>query len=392
MSRIKLAIISSHPIQYNAPMFALLARSDVIEPRVFYTWSQSRDTLFDKDFGKQITWDIPLLDGYGFEFVENTSGNPGPGSFKGIVCPGLNQAIRNWGADALLVFGWNYKAHYDAMRYFRKKIPVCFRGDSTLLDETGGVKTIARRLFLRHVYRNCSAAFYVGQNNKVYFLKHGFKDNQLFFAPHAIDNQRFADKDDAYHNKAMKWRDELNIKPQDNVVLFVGKFESKKNPLLLLDAFQAAGVEGSHLVFVGNGHLEGALKAKAGDNVHFLPFQNQSVMPVVYHLADILALPSQGPGETWGLVVNEAMACRKAILVSNKAGCAPDLVEQGKNGHIFASGDMSECAGYLSKMLENKEITRNMGSHSGDKIQAWSFANIVRSLENNLTKIMAGRL
>ncbi len=391
MSRIKLAIISSHPIQYNAPMFALLAKSAVVEPRVFYTWSQSRETLFDKDFGQQIKWDIPLLDGYDYEFVENVSENPGPGSFKGIVCPGLNKAISNWGADALLVFGWNYKAHYDAMRYFRKKIPVCFRGDSTLIDEQGGLKVIARRLFLKYVYKNCRAAFYVGQNNKAYFLKHGLKEEQLFFAPHAIDNNRFSDKDGSHHQKAMEWRSELKIQPQDKVVLFVGKFESKKNPLLLLDAFQQAGVEGSHLVFVGNGHLEGALKEKAGGNVRFLPFQNQSVMPVVYHLADILALPSQGPGETWGLVVNEAMACRKAILVSDKAGCAPDLVKQGRNGYIFASGNTAECAGFLKKVLADKAGLSEMGEHSGEMIKDWSFAGIVKSLEENLVKIVKRR-
>lgn len=391
MSRIKLAIISSHPIQYNAPMFALLARSAVIEPRVFYTWSQSRETLFDKDFGQQIKWDIPLLDGYDHEFVENVSGNPGPGSYKGIVCPGLNKAISDWGADALFVFGWNYKAHYDAMRYFRKRIPVCFRGDSTLIDEQGGLKVIARRLFLKHVYRSCTAAFYVGQNNKAYFLKHGLKEDQLFFAPHAIDNQRFTDTDGSYHKKAMQWRQELNIRPSDKVILFVGKFESKKNPLLLLDAFQEAGVKDSHLVFVGNGHLEEELKAKAGANVHFLPFQNQSVMPVVYHLADILALPSQGPGETWGLVVNEAMACRKAILVSDKAGCAPDLVEQGRNGYIFASGNKAECADFLMKMLADKGMLSTMGEYSGEKIRDWSFAAIVKSLEENLVKIVRHR-
>lgn len=388
MSRIKLAIITSHPIQYNAPMFAMLARSAVIEPKVFYTWSQSRETLFDKDFGQQIQWDIPLLEDYEHEFVENVSGNPGPGSFKGIVCPGLKKAVGDWGANAILVFGWNYKAHYDAMRYFRKKIAVCFRGDSTLLDEKRGLKQLARRLFLRQVYKNCHAAFYVGQNNKAYFLKHGMHAKQLFFAPHAIDNDRFSDKDGKHQKDAMNWRKELGINQDETVALFVGKFEPKKNPLLLLQAFKKANVSGSHLVFVGNGLLEKELKNNATGNVHFLPFQNQSRMPTVYRLADLLVLPSQGPGETWGLVVNEAMACGRAVLVSNKAGCAPDLVEQGKNGYIFEFDMLEQLAENLKKMLSDRRLMSEMGSHSSKMIEEWSFEQIVKSIEENIVKII----
>ena len=165
----KLAIISSHPIQYNAPLFAMLARSELLEIKVFYTWSQSRELLFDKDFGKAIQWDIPLLSGYSYEFAENISKNPGPGSFRGIICPALNQAIKDWGADALLVYGWAYHAHYYAMKYFKGKIPVWFRGDSTVLDETGGFKQSLRRIFLRFIYRKADYAFFVGENNRQYF-------------------------------------------------------------------------------------------------------------------------------------------------------------------------------------------------------------------------------
>ena len=167
----KLAIISSHPIQYNAPLFAMLAQSDLLDIKVFYTWSQRRETLFDKDFGKSIQWDIPLLDGYPYEFVENTSSNAGPGSFRGIVCPTLNSKIKDWGADALLVYGWNYHAHYRAMKHFNGLIPVWFRGDSTLLDETGGLKQALRRMVLRFVYRKADYAFYVGENNRQYYRR-----------------------------------------------------------------------------------------------------------------------------------------------------------------------------------------------------------------------------
>lgn len=386
MEKKKLAIISSHPIQYNAPMFALLAKSARLQIKVFYTWSQSRESLFDKDFGKTIEWDIPLLDGYDYEFIKNIAKEPGPQHFKGIICPDLIDEIKKWKAEALLIYGWNYKAHYKAMKYFKGKIPVYFRGDSTLLDETGGIKQVIRRLFLKWVYRNTDNAFYVGENNKQYFLKHGLKENRLFFAPHAIDNNRFSDSTGKYQEEANEWRTELGIKQDDIVVLFVGKFESKKNPLILIKAAKKLKNDKLHFVFVGNGNLEEEMRKESEgmSNIHYLPFQNQSKMPVVYYLSDILALPSQGPGETWGLVVNEAMACERAILVSNKAGCAINLVENGKNGFIFESGDLKQCISCLEKMSVDKSVVQKMGSSSKEMIGKWSFAEICRNIENNL--------
>jgi glycosyltransferase involved in cell wall biosynthesis len=382
----KLAIISSHPIQYNAPMFALLGKSDILDIKVFYTWSQSRESLFDKDFGKTIQWDIPLLDGYAYEFVENISKTPGPGSYRGMVCPHLNSKIESWGAQAILVYGWNYHAHYHAMKHFKGRIPVWFRGDSTLLDETGGVRQILRRAFLTFVYRHTDFAFYVGENNRQYYLKHGFSKNRLFFAPHAIDNHRFSDPGGEMRREAAKWRAELGIGEEEIAVLFVGKFESKKDPELLIRAALQLDKPGVHFIFTGNGVLENSLKtmSQGKPRFHFIPFQNQSRMPVVYNLGDILALPSQGPGETWGLTVNEAMACGKAILVSNRCGCAVDLVEPGKNGWVFAAGNTAECAGMLDQMTVSREQTRKMGEFSGKKIASWSFEAVCRSFEENI--------
>jgi glycosyltransferase involved in cell wall biosynthesis len=383
----KLAIISSHPIQYNAPLFAMLARSELLEIKVFYTWSQSREILFDKDFGKAIQWDIPLLNGYSCEFVENASKNPGPGSYRGIICPALNKAIKDWGAKALLVYGWAYHAHYHAMKYFKGKIPVWFRGDSTMLDETGGLKQAMRRMILRFIYRNADYAFFVGENNRQYFLKHGIPATRLFFAPHAIDNQRFGNPSGEMLLDAEKWRSELDIGPEGIVVLFVGKFEPKKNPLLLIHAGIKLNNPAIHFIFVGNGVLEQQMKdlTKGRKEFHFIPFQNQSRIPVVYYMGDILALPSQGPGETWGLVVNEAMACGKAVLVSDKSGCAIDLVKPGENGFIMPSGNMGECAELLKKMTLSRAYVKKMGQASKQHIASWSFEEICKSYESNIT-------
>jgi glycosyltransferase involved in cell wall biosynthesis len=178
----------------------------------------------------------------------------------------------------------------------------------------------------------------------------------------------------------------MGIELTDKVVLFVGKFEPKKNPLLLLKAFRQVNRTDSQLVFVGNGFLEEEMRKEAEGqvNIHFMPFQNQQSMPAVYRIGDLLALPSQGPGETWGLVVNEAMACKRAVLVSNKAGCAPNLVEDGMNGYVFASDNFDDCVNKLNLMLRNEIDLEKMGKNGREKIEQWSFREIVKSLELNI--------
>jgi glycosyltransferase involved in cell wall biosynthesis len=362
-------------------LFKLLAEKNKIKIKVFYTWEQSKERVYDKKFGKEIKWDIPLLEGYDYTFVKNTAKNPGSGHFYGVINPTLISEIEEWNANAILVFGWNHQSHFKAMRHFKGKIPVYFRGDSTLLDETIDLKISLRRIWLKLVYRYIDYAFYVGINNKKYYLKHGLKEKQLIFAPHAIDNKRFYDDDGQYAKKAMIWRKELGYSENDKVILFVGKFEPKKNPLLLIDA--AKEIQKYKFLFVGNGKLENEMKNRADEfsNIQFLPFQNQSLMPVVYRLGSVFVLPSKGPGETWGLAVNEAMACGLPVLVSNKVGCAIDLVEYGKNGFIFKSDDIDDLIEKLS-LFENNY--GEFGKKSKKIIKNWSFEEIAKTAEDNI--------
>ncbi len=141
-----------------------------------------------------------------------------------------------------------------------------------------------------------------------------------------------------------------------------------------------------HLLFVGNGHLQKLLIANAKDNsnIHFIDFQNQMQMPVIYQACDLFCLPSQGPGETWGLAVNEAMACRKAVLVSDKVGCAIDLVKPGINGDIFRFNDKEKLYSYLKEYYASKGKLKSYGARSKDIITDWNFIKIAEAIEKKL--------
>lgn len=374
-----LAIITTHPIQYNAPWFRLLSEKKNIRIKVFYTWSQvAHEKKFDPGFDKVVEWDIPLLDGYDYTFVENISKKPGSKTFKGIQNPTLMKEVSSWKPDAVLVFGWKFKSHLKALQYFHNKIPVIFRGDSTLLDGPKGIKKNFRNVVLKRIYRNIDYALFAGSENKKYFEKSGLTESQLVFVPHAIDNDRFKNA-----RVTKNFRQDMKIPESDIVFLFAGKLEAKKNPDLLASVFASGNFNGTHLVLVGNGPLENDLKDKyAHPQIHFIDFQNQQIMPSVYEMANIFILPSKGPGETWGLAVNEAMACSKPVLVSDKCGCATDLVAAGKTGYVFRSGDADDLRKKIELMISQKNELKEMGNNAFLKIQNWSFDHIVESVED----------
>ena len=350
MSSVRLAIVSTHPIQYYAPIFQLLARDPQLQVKVFYTWSQTREgPVADPGFGRAVVWDIPLLEGYEFEFVPNVARRPGTEHFWGVRTPGLTRSIESWRADAVLVFGWNSASHLDAMRHFKGRIPVFFRGDSTLLDATSGWRTLARRAALSWVYRHIDVALAVGSNNRDYFRWCGIPAERIGFAPHAIDVRRFSTEDSSQLQQVERWRSELGLVSGAVTLVYAGKLQTKKDPLLLLDAFRRAAGSGQ-LVFVGEGPLEQELRRRASGcaRVHFLPFQNQRAMPAVYRLGDVFVLPSRGPGETWGLALNEAMACGRPVIASDRVGGARDLIVHGANGWTFESGNLEQLGAVVT--------------------------------------------
>ncbi len=341
---------------------------------MFYTWGETSLNKHDPGFGKEVEWDIPLLDGYTYTFLKNSSSDPGSHHFNGIENPDGIQRIKAFSPDAILIYGWAYKSHLKILRYFKGKTSVWFRGDSNLENFSIGLRSFTRYIWLRWVYSHIDKALYVGAANKRYFKTFGVPNNQLVFAPHAIDNERFAQPRDP-ETKGL--REGLNVKENEILILFAGKFEPKKDPELLLTAFSDLNKSDVHLLFIGDGILKQKLEETSKNipnkkNVHFLDFQNQNKMPVFYQACDLFCLPSKGPGETWGLAVNEAMACGKALLVSNKVGCAEDLVMEGYNGAIFKHSSVLDLIEKLKMLTNDSEGLKKMGQNSRTIIEEWT--------------------
>jgi glycosyltransferase involved in cell wall biosynthesis len=383
---IRLGVVTTHPIQYYAPWFRFLASQPELDVRVFYLWDFGVTDRLDKGFGRAISWDVPLLDGYASEFVPNVSRNPGTHHYRGIDNPGLVSALKAFAPSAVLCIGYNYASFMRLL--FRRplgNVPLLHRGDSHRLVPRRGLRARVRQWLLKFLFRRFRAFLYVGSANRAYLTMHGVPDERLFFCPHAIDNDRFTTAWPETQAAAFAWKRELGIPDEKAVILFAGKFNDTKRPLDLLAAFKRGGLVDAALLYVGEGHLEAQLRAesKAVPNVYFAPFQNQSLMPRTYAAADLVVLPSY-PGETWGLCINEAQCLGRAVIVSNVVGCGSDLVEHGKTGFVFPATNVDALADCLRDALADRERLKAIGEAGRQRVRNYNYAAATKGLMDAL--------
>jgi glycosyltransferase involved in cell wall biosynthesis len=350
----KLAVMTSHSIQYQAPWFRALAQK--VDLEVFFGHRQDAEGQAAAGFGHAFEWDIPLYEGYRFHWLENVSAKPGVDAFAGCDTPGVADELGHGAFDACVVFGWYLKSSLQAVRACRRLgIPVLMRGDSQLGTPRPWARRAAKYVPYRWFLSRLDAHLYVGQANRDYLHHYGVPDDRLFFVPHFVENDRFAAASDRARadGTSRAIRTEAGAAAGDVVFLFAGKLVGKKRPADFVEAVARAHRLDRRIrgAVVGSGPLEEALRRQAEASrapVHFLGFRNQSAIPACYAAADCLVLPSDG-GETWGLVVNEAMACGLPAIVSDAVGCAPDLIDEGRTGSTFPLGNVDALAGRLQQ-------------------------------------------
>ncbi len=396
----RIAVVTSHPIQYYAPLFAYIQKHSNHQLKVFYLWDFGVTVQKDHGFGHNLIWDIPLLSGYEFEFVPNISSDAGTHHWQGLHNPKLYDQVLSFNPDVvILMVSYNYLTSYQFLYQWKinrksKQIPIFFRGDSHRLYQIdqgmAKIKSGVKKYLISLIFKQFNGFFYVGKANYNYFKFHGVNSHKLFFTPHSVNNDYFTSTLTMAKEAAINWREDLGIPQGKKIILFVGKLEPKKNPFLLLKAFKQAQLQDVSLLFVGAGSLEIQLKSYVQEDqylsklVYFVPFQNQSQMPRSYAVADLLVLPSFGHGETWGLAVNEAMCMGVPAIVSSHVGCAQDLIIPDYTGLVFQSGDVEDLAAQLRKAFSNPMQLKQWGSNATNHIKNYTYSNILTGIDEAL--------
>jgi glycosyltransferase involved in cell wall biosynthesis len=379
----RLAILASHPVQYYAPLFRELAQR--LDLSVFYAHNATAQDQARAGFGVGFSWDVDLLSGYHHVFLDNVSRKPGLGRFSGVDTPEIDQRLRDARFDGLLLMGWYLKSFIQGLIAAKRSgIPVMVRGDSHLDTPRNALKVVTKRVLYPSFLRQFDAALVVGKRNRAYWNHYGYPENQMFDAPHCVDSTFFSNR--ATKEARSEMRDRLGISPTTKLVLFAGKLIPVKRPLDVIEAVARVHKNDGNVevLVAGAGPLEPELRRRAQElntPLHILGFCNQTEMPSAYAAADMLVLPSEH--ETWGLVVNEALACGTPALVSDAVGCAPDLIELFSPGSVFQSGNIDDLSMKLRAHLDHPPSSQAIGNAAG-KFDLGAVADRIASVATSL--------
>lgn len=284
--------------------------------------------------------------------------SPTVARFAGLDTPEIKSIISSGGYDAVVVNGWHYKAAWQAIRAcWRTRTPVIVRGDSHLHTGRPLWKRIIKRMTHRHFIPKFDACLAVGTWSREYYLRYGARPERIFLSPHAVDNEWFEKESAASRTERSEHRTRWGLESRSTVFLFVGKFIGKKRPRDFVEAIALANRSSARIsgLMIGDGPLRSECEELVNrDNipVRFAGFLNQTRIPEAYGAADCLVLPSDG-GETWGLVVNEGMACGLPAIVSNQVGCGPDLIDAGRTGDIFPMGNIEGLSSAMRRWAKS---------------------------------------
>lgn len=377
----KIGVLTTHPIQYQVPWFRLLAEHSEIDLTVYFCMIPNQRQQ-GEGFGVDFEWDIPLLEGYRHVVLHNVAEEPTVSRFGGCDTPGIDEIVREGGFNAFIVNGWVVKSCLQLLRACRKyRVPCIVRGESNDLRPRAGWKRMIHRVLLRRY----TAFLYIGEGNRRFYLNNGVLEDKLFFAPYCVENERFRRAALELRGHRAEIRATWEI-PRDTVTfVFCGKLIEKKRPMDVLRALSELssnpdGLPPIHVVVAGAGELLGACRSYARDRhlpVTFTEFLNQSEIARAYVAADCLVLPSDD-GETWGLVVNEGMACGLPAIVSDAVGCQRDLVEDGETGAVYPVGDVEALAACMRTAASNRRGLRDMGRGAEARVARYSYAEVLR--------------
>jgi len=373
--RYRVLAVATHPVQYMTPIFRRMAKHPSLDLHVAYCTLRGAEAGHDPEFGANIQWDVPLLDGYAWEQVPNRGS--GAESFFGLFNPGLRKLIRSGNFDAVLCFIGYVRATFWMALLAAKlsKSAFLFGTDTTtLVPRDGRVwKMAVKKILWPRLFRLADQVIVPSSGSRDLMFSLGIPASSVTLTPYCVDNDWWMQQSKLVDSAAV--RASWGVSPNDVAIVFSAKLQQWKRPFDLLRAFAKANLPNAFLLYAGAGPLLPHLESEAASlgiasRVRFLGFVNQSRLPAVYTSADLLILPSDF--EPFGVVVNEAMCCGCSVVVSDRVGAARDLVAPVCPDFVFRCGDIDALAELMRKAIADparlKELSRAALAH----IQTWS--------------------
>ena len=396
-NKVRLCYLVSHPIQYQSPLLRRIAQQPDIDLTVLFGSDFSVRGYKDEGFGVGVKWDVPLVEGFRHEFLPALR-DTGTTSVTSPLSRGVFERLLGSDGrasfDAFWVHGYSTVNAMQGMVAARALgIPVLLRAESWLRDRSRSrLKLTAKKAFFSGLGKMVDAVLPIGSLNSAYWSYY-LENTPQFLMPYAVDNEYFEQRAQEAAARRDDLRAELSIEAGRPVILFASKLQARKRCEDLLSAYakliQTNSGPEPYLLIVGDGEERARLEEQARAShlmgIRFCGFRNQSELPRFFDLATVFALPSQH--EPWGLIVNEVMNAGRAVIVSDDAGCQPDLVTDGVEGCVFRVGDVPALTESLRRVLATPETAAVMGERARQRIQRWSFTEDIAGLRRALSAI-----
>lgn len=360
----RLAIITEIISPYRIPLFNALAENEEVDLRVIFLAETDPELRQWRVYKNEIRFSYQVLPSWRRRIA----------GYNALLNRGVRRALEAARPDVILCGGYNYIASWQALGWARSRdIPFVLWSESNLRDIRAGraLVEILKREFLQH----CSGFVVPGLSAREYLLAQRIKAERVFTAVNAIDNRLFAAAATSARERAAQIRSELKL--PSRYFLFVGRLVREKGVFDLLSAYAKLDPllrEEVGLVFVGDGPCREALEQKSSlisaGAILFSGFAQREQLADYYALADVLILPTYS--DTWGLVVNEAMACGSPVILSTAAGCAVDLVTDGWNGFLVEPADVSGLSRTMRSFATLDGLPSTMGANSRERVSGYS--------------------
>jgi glycosyltransferase involved in cell wall biosynthesis len=386
-------MVLSHPVQYVAPLLRRMAAHRGLEIVVAYASLRGAERALDPGFGREVAWDVPVLDGYPWCRIHpGMQGATASGNFA--TWRPLGELIATGGFDAIYVGGYNFREAWRAFFLaYRYGLPLLFSSDAHSLHSWRAqtrVRRAVKKCLLRQFYRHPDKLLAGSTGTIEFFISLGVPRDRIHLAGNVVDNDWWLDR--ALRADRESIRAAWGIPAHGPVVLFCAKLQPWKRPGDALEAFAKSCAENSFLVFAGDGPLLAELKRRAVElgvdgRVRWLGFVNQTQLPAVYVASDVLVLPSSF--EPFGLVVNEAMVCGCSAIVSDRVGAKFDLVRDGETGFVIPCGDVPALAARMRQLCENPALMRKMGTAAQVRMNSWRPEQNVEAFADAVAEVAA---
>ena len=394
--RLRVLLVSTHPVQYASPIFRQLAKNPRVDMQVAYCSMEGAEPAKDPDFGVEVKWDIPLLDGFSWLCLPNCMGRPKLYSFFGLFNPRIWRLIRCGNFDAVVLHtGYLYATFWIAVAAAKVSgVPVIFGTDAYDLEprDRKRWKPMLKRWFWPLLFGLADIVLIVSSGGTTLMRSLGIEEKRIMLVPFCVDNEWWTKQSGLVDRAAVRAR--WHVREDTAVVLFCAKLQPWKRPEDLLRAFAKIADMDACLVFAGDGPLRGSLESEAksigvSERVRFLGFVNQSALPEAYTASDIVVVPSSY--EPFGLVVNEAMLCGCPVVVSDRVGAKFDLVREDETGYVFPCSDVGALASALRRALSDRTGLRRMGDAARERMTSWSHVDYAHALVEAVSKAAAQR-